>query len=47
MITKDGAHRGGLRALVAVRLSVKTDETTSPQRQREVGDTVATRMEPK
>lgn len=44
MITKDTAQGRALRALVAIRLSVKTDETTSPQRQREAGEGAAARI---
>lgn len=43
-MTSKNSARTKLRALVAVRLSVKTDETTSPQRQREAGDAAADRI---
>ncbi|MFE1171573.1 recombinase family protein [Streptomyces sp. NPDC058773] len=44
MTSKNTARAAGLRALVAIRLSVKTDETTSPKRQREAGDAAAERI---
>ncbi|MFI6471816.1 recombinase family protein [Streptomyces sp. NPDC050516] len=43
-MTSENKDRSGLRALVAIRLSVRTDETTSPARQREAGDLAAERI---
>ncbi|WP_405700657.1 recombinase family protein [Streptomyces sp. NBC_01383] len=43
-MTHTNNDRPGLRALVAVRLSVRTDESTSPKRQREAGEAEARRL---
>ena len=43
-MTDTNNDRPGLRALIAVRLSVRTDESTSPKRQREAGEAEARRL---